>query len=223
MIAFFVLFLLIDKAPCNSFPILSVQHMARRSSATAESRMFARDVTTRRWNGNSKPRTERLQDIPTAKKHTLVLTSAQGDTKTFAKKRGETLQHVLTKAILWSLYQDMHPGILIEHQLQGSDYLPDCVCLDEENRVLFWGESGRMSVQKAVDLAERYPDTHLVHLRWAVPVEEFAPEIIRNIKAREILRSGKFEFASIPNDVWRFVDENNKIKIDRNDLKWMEL
>jgi hypothetical protein len=223
MIAFFVLFLLIGKAPCNSsFLILSVQDMAG-PPAPAASCLFARDETPRRWIGNSKPRTERLQDIPTAKKHTLVLTSAQGDTKTFSKKRGETLQHVLTKAILWSLYQDMHPGILIEHDMHDPDYLPDCVSLDEENRVSFWGESGRMSVQKAVDLAERYPDTHLVHLRWAVPVEEFAPEIIRNIKAREILRTGKFEFASIPNDVWRFFDENNKIKIDRNDLKWMEL
>jgi len=187
----------------------------------ASPRFVRRDETPRRWIGNTKPRVERLQDIPTAKKHTLVLTSANGDTKTFQKKRGETLQHVLTKAILWSLYQDTHPTIRIEYDIDDPDYLPDCVMVDEHDKVVFWGESGRMSIRKAVDLARRYPDTHFVHLRWAVPVEEFAPAIIRNI--REIPRTGRFEFASIPNDVWRFFDQNNKINIARKDLNWMKM
>ena len=183
----------------------------------------ARDETPRRWVGNSKPRIQRLQDIPKAKKHTIVITSAKGDVRTFDKKRGESLQHVLTKAILWSLYQDLYSDIRIEHDIQDPEYLPDCVMVDQQKKVLFWGESGRMSVQKAVDLAQRYPDTHLVHIRWAVDVQDFAPTIIRNIQAREIQRRGKFEFASIPNDVWRYFDEYNTINIQRSDLQWMKL
>jgi hypothetical protein len=64
----------------------------------------------------------------------------------------------------------------------------------------------------------------LVHVRWAVPVQDFAPEIIRNIVARGIERRATFEFASIPNDVWRYFDENNKVTLTKkNELTWMEL
>jgi len=59
--------------------------------------------------------------------------------------------------------------ISIEEDI-GDVYLPDVVAFDSLSKerdaddVIFWGESGRVSSSKAVDLAERFPHTHIVHL-----------------------------------------------------------
>ena len=185
-----------------------------------------------RWNGGYKHASSKLCDVPKKKKLQLKL-SAGGVTKVLLKKRMETLQHVLTKAVLWKLFTNDYPNIEIEHDIGDPNYLPDVISLsnDEAKRPLFWGESGRMKVHKAVDLMQRYPDTHIVHCRWGIDIETFSRPLIDYLQEQydaDMLdlsgRKGKFTFCSLPLDVWRFVDEESgEIIVTTNDLEWKEL
>ena len=92
-----------------------------------------------------------------------------------------------------------------------------------------------MKVQKAVDMMTRYPDTHIVHCRWGMtlediskPLEDFLEgqyedgevEMIDNLSSR----SGTFHFCAAPRDVWKFIDEETRIiQVDKSDLQWKEL
>jgi hypothetical protein len=166
--------------------------------------------------------------MKTPKRRTFTFRDGEA-TQSFQKKRGESIQHVLTKAILWKLHREEYSNIQIERDIQDPDgYLPDCVALGDRTGVpVFWGESGRVSVTKAVDLARRYPHTHICQLRWSMELEDFAKDTIAAIYAKDddivTSRTAKYEFGSLPNDVWKFFDSDGNILVTRQDLSWMEL
>ena len=169
------------------------------------------------WFGNTKHPIKSISEIPKAKKHTLVL-----EGQSFEKKRGETVQHVLVKAVLKKLFEDEYGTMHIEHDTGDPDYTPDAVALNKDGEPVFWGESGRISVRKAVNLCERYPNTHIVHCRWGFPnVDEFAREEERAI--RKISRPGRYTFGSLPNDVWKYFDDDGNIHISKDDVEWKEV
>lgn len=186
----------------------------------------------RRWNGNYKHASKKLSEIPKSKK-LLFNVTANGVTKTLEKKRMETLQHVLTKAIIWKLFMNDYPNLEIELDIGDPDYLPDVVSTSRtsfnQTETLFWGESGRMKVHKALDLMRRYPRMHIVHCRWGIDLESFVRPFIDYLEAElqdEDVKKwkGTFSFASLPLDVWKFIDEDNgTILIERSDLDWQEL
>jgi hypothetical protein len=174
-----------------------------------------------RWRGNYKLPIQKLSDISKAKKHTLIL-SKDGDKLVLHKKRYESLQHVLTKAVLWSLYKDQYPNVTIESDVGDADYLPDASSMSVAGSPLFWGESGRMSVQKAKTLAERYPETHIVHIRWGLSLHSYVNNYIKAIQP--IPRSQPFTFGAIvTKDVWHYFDDNGQIRIEKQDLEWLEI
>lgn len=207
------------------------------SNEQQESIKENRRIVARRWNGNYKHKSTNLSDVPKAKKLQLELSVQHADgtiaTKMLQKKRQETLQHVLTKAMLWKLYCDEYPSIEIEHDIGDPDYLPDVISLDADSgSPLFWGESGRMKVHKAMDLMQRYPQTHIVHCRWdmtcdeiASPLQEHLQELLDSDALGDLpRRPGRFTFCSIPLDVWRFIDEDSgRIHLRRDELDWKEL
>jgi len=194
-------------------------------------------VVAQRWNGNHKRSSKKLCDVPKAKKLNLQLSIRRREdgeiiTKTILKKRQETLQHVLTKAILWKLYSEEYENIDIEQDIGDPDYLPDVISLNLQGRPVFWGESGRMKVHKAIDLMKRYPEVHIVHCRWDMELSEIEAPLMGHLQ--DLLdqdklgilpdRSGRFTFCSVPLDVWRFIDEETGfINLDKDDLKWKEL
>jgi hypothetical protein len=191
--------------------------------------------TSRRWNGHYKPANKELKDVSKAKKLRLNLT-ANGVTKTLEKKRMESLQHVLTKAMIWKLFMEDYPDIEIEMDIGDPDYLPDVIGLDATSgEPVFWGESGRMKVHKAVDLIRRYPKAHIVHCRWGMEIEQFAEPLETYLQEQfdegtldlPLFPSsweGKFVFCSLPLDVWRFIDEETMtIHITKDDLPWKDL
>jgi len=164
--------------------------------------------------------------------------TANGVTKTLEKKRMETLQHVLTKAMIWKLFMNDYPNLEIELDIGDPDYLPDVVgtstnegiantCNNTE--ISFWGESGRMKVHKALDLMRRYPNAHIVHCRWSIDIETFMRPFIEYLETELVEEdtswwTGKFSFASLPLEVWEFIDEDTgTIFIERDDLEWREL
>jgi len=188
---------------------------------------------SRRWNGNYKTASKRLADIPKKKKIKLALV-ANGVKKIVEKKRQETLQHVLTKAVIWKLFMDECPNLEIEHDIGDPNYLPDgwqVVDASEKGEIELWGEAGRMKVHKAVDLMQRYPETHIVHCRWGMsiadiskPLEDYLWCKFESGELDLSKRSGRFTFCSLPHDVWRFIDdESGVISVEKEDLEWKEL
>ena len=173
-----------------------------------------------RWRGNFKPPIRKLSVIPKAKKH-VVSVHSDGTTLELEKKRYESMQHVITKALIWSLFQSDYSPMYIEKDIGDPDYLPDVVSSTSSANVLFWGESGRMSVDKAIQLAKRYPDTHFVNIRWGVSLSDYTQDFEKAL--RTIPRNQPFQFGAIP-DVWDYCnDETGEIQISMQDVDWLEL
>jgi hypothetical protein len=192
----------------------------------------------RRWNGNFKQTYKLLKDIPTSKAMRLNVTAACGSTKTLKKKRMESLQHVLTKAVIWKLFMNEYSRMEIEYDIgDPANYVPDVVGWKtdhEDGPPQFWGESGRMKPHKALDLMQRYPHAHIVHCRWGMKsIDEFAQPMLKylSIEMEEgrldpplAWWNGKFTFALLPLDVWRFIDnKTGEILVSKDDLVWREL
>jgi len=182
------------------------------------------------WNGNYKKAINKLKDVPKSQKLTLNLT-ANGVTKTLKKQRMETLQHVLTKAVIWKLFMNDYPNLEIEYDIGDDDYLPDVVSTTGEE-ISFWGEAGRCKVHKALDLMLRYPNAHIVHCRWGIDIETFMEPFTEYLRTESeagrlndlLAWKGKFSFASLPLTVWQFIDEDTgTILIEKSDLEFKEL
>lgn len=208
----------------------------------------------RRWNGNYQHVSTRLEDVPKSKTmrlkvmatfpNTTTTTNDDGYyhcTKTLQKKRMESLQHVLTKAVIWKLFRKDYDRMEIELDIGDPNYLPDVVGWkkkkdhDKDNGPpQFWGESGRMKPHKALDLMKRYPDAHIVHCRWGMAsIDTFAEPMLTYMSTEleegrldppSTWWKGKFTFASLPLDVWRFFDnETGEILVTMEDLEWRDL
>ena len=184
----------------------------------------------RRWNRNFKKKSNKLSDVSKSQKLTLNL-MANGVTKTLKKQRMETLQHVLTKAVIWKLFMNDYPNLEIEYDIGDDDYLPDVVSTTGEE-IYFWGEAGRCKVNKAMDLMLRYPNAHIVHCRWGIDVETFMEPFTEYLRTESetgrlndlLAWKGKFSFATLPLTVWQFIDEDTgSILIERSDLEFKEL
>mmetsp|Transcript_25353 Transcript_25353/g.28322 ORF Transcript_25353/g.28322 Transcript_25353/m.28322 type:complete len:278 (+) Transcript_25353:27-860(+) len=186
----------------------------------------------RRWNRNFKKKSNKLSDVSKSQKLTLNLT-ANGVTKTLKKQRMETLQHVLTKAVIWKLFMNDYPNLEIEYDIGDDDYLPDVVSISTTGEeISFWGEAGRCKVNKALDLMLRYPNAHIVHCRWGIDIETFMEPFTEYLRTESktgrlndlLAWKGKFSFATLPSTVWQFIDEDTgTILIERNDLEFKEL
>ena len=108
-----------------------------------------------------------------ALRRSLTVRSAAGDKLVLLKKRGESIEHVLMKAVLWALYLPAFPGLRVEVPV-GDTYKPDLVALAPppggaaygEERPSFWGEAGQVSPSKWRALLKRYPDAHFALARW---------------------------------------------------------
>jgi hypothetical protein len=222
-----------NKRDVLSQPFATIFHSTiPTTTATRRTSLFQERRQARRWNGNYKHASKKLSDVPKSKKLMLNLT-ANGVTKTLLKKRMETLQHVLTKAMIWKLFMDDYPNLEIELNIGDPDYLPDVVgtttTTSNHTEISFWGESGRMKVHKALDLMRRYPSAHIVHCRWGIEVESYMGPFIEYLETELYDEDtswwrGKFSFASLPLKVWEFIDEDTgTILIERSDLEWQEL
>ena len=103
----------------------------------------------------------------------LTVRSADGGKLVLVKKRGESIEHVLTKAVLWALYRERYPGLAVEVTV-GDVYKPDLVMVAPPpggraygpERPVFWAEAGKVSEAKWRSLFRRFPETHFVAARW---------------------------------------------------------
>jgi len=120
-----------------------------------------------------------------------------------------------------------HPAIPPEHQPQRSQ--------SHYEQPTFWGESGRMSADKAASLAWKYPHTHFVHLRWGYPqvtmdiFEEIEDAVLPAVQHR----TAPFEFCLLPGQPKDYLllsesddkgasndEESTTVSISREDCLW---
>ena len=104
-----------------------------------------------------------------------------------------------------------HHEVLLDHSLLFvNDHAPT-----------FWGESGRMSAEKAAALAWKYPHTHFVHLRWGSRVtmdifEEIETAVLPSLQHR----TAPFQFALLSDKPQCFVEEDGTMSLRKEDLQW---
>ena len=104
---------------------------------------------------------------------TLTVRAADGAKLVLRKKRGESIEHVATKAVLWALYRERYPELAVEVTI-GDAYKPDLVMLAPPPgglaygpaRPVFWAEAGKVSEAKWRSLFRRFPETHFVSAKW---------------------------------------------------------
>ena len=108
-----------------------------------------------------------------ALRRTLTVRAADGTKLVLRKKRGESIEHVATKAVLWALYRERYPELAVEVTI-GDVYKPDLVMRAPppgglaygEARPVFWAEAGKVSETKWRSLFRRFPETHFVSAKW---------------------------------------------------------
>lgn len=96
----------------------------------------------------------------------LIDLKAQGRSVRLLKQRGESVQHLLMKALLWAALLPSYP--LAECEIDvGHRYKPDVVELGSEGEPNCWGECGAVATSKLAHLAAEFPRTHFIVSKWA--------------------------------------------------------
>ena len=211
-------------ASSSSSPLTSStdESLATLSTPSQSSSTSVSDTSRpKRWYGNFKTKITDLSKIPKAKILNLTVKDGPDASIKIRKNRGEMLQHVLVMAVLWKLFRKTYPNMEIEVDVGDRLYTPDVVARNDRGEIIFWGESGRMKPKKAADLARRYPKAHIVHCRHGMDIDDFSKDIYNAIRNEP--REGRFTFASIPFDVWRFFDDDLNVNVTMDDLVWKEV
>lgn len=164
-----------------------------------------------------------LLSAPKGERLHLSLSAPGGRKLTFVKVRGESMQHVLLKAMTWALLLPAHPTAVCEIDI-GHRYRPDVVALDSTGELpLCWGECGAVTTTKLSDLASAFPDTHFAVSKWAHSDLSGYAQQLRSELALPA-RAAPFELFSFPDDAaYRFVSPEGEIQIERGDVQVVEI
>lgn len=128
----------------------------------------------------------------------MVFALPSGERRTFMKRRGESILHVLMKALLFAAYEHRFPGVEIERDLRDR-YVPDLVAVDGEGNVLFWGECGKTDLKKIHSVAQRFPSAELAVAKWDVRLQGYEPTVRRALQGPPQAR-GRVTLHSFPDD-----------------------
>ena len=146
---------------------------------------------------------------------------ANGRQIVLLKKPIERTEHVWMKALIWALYLARYPDLAIEIPV-GDRYKPDVVQLGPGGRPVFWGEAGKVGVEKTRTLLKRYPDTHFAVGKWAARLDPHVERVVHML--RGLRRSAPIDLISFPPDsADRFVDRRGVIDISHDALTWHRL
>lgn len=167
-----------------------------------------------------------------ALRRTLTLRASDGAALrklVLVKKRGESIEHVVMKAVLWALYLPAYPELQVEVAISDA-YKPDLVALAPppgglaygDPEPVFWGEAGKVSAAKWRSLLKRFPDTHFALARWA---ERPAPHVatIRSALGNRPRRA-PVDVLSLPSDAAaRFVADDGTVQVALDDLNHVRI
>uniref|UniRef100_A0A7S3VZN6 Uncharacterized protein n=1 Tax=Strombidinopsis acuminata TaxID=141414 RepID=A0A7S3VZN6_9SPIT len=154
--------------------------------------------------------------------------SCAGQSASLHKARGESVEHVLLKALVWAMYLPIYPTAICEDspiarlKVAGSSlrYHPDVYAANSNapaNSPLWWAECGSVSVPKLRELAEAYPSTSFTVAKWArSDLRGYATSLCRDLPAS---CAERFEVVSFPADApERFINEEGQVSVGFDDL-----
>ena len=124
------------------------------------------------------------------------------------------------KAFLWALYLPHYPRLAVEVGI-GDKYKPDLVQLDARGEPAFWGESGKVGVEKYRSLLRRFPDTHFAVAKWAERLDPHAALVRAALDGRP--RRAPFDLIAFPPDAARFVAEDGTVTVTFDDVEVVRL
>ena len=127
----------------------------------------------------------------------------------------------MMKALLWALYLPVYPDMFIEGSFKGR-YKPDVVALDSQGNPRFWGEAGRLGLNKIRFLARKYRTTHFAISKWDQPLKPYL-KIIEDAAAG-LKRTRPVDLIRFSSDSpERFIDREGQIHISQSDIEWIRI
>jgi hypothetical protein len=143
---------------------------------------------------------------------------AHGQSLILIKRPIESAEHVLQKALLWSLYLPQYLDVRVEvHLPQPSRYKPDLLALDLNGEPRFWGECGVVALDKLRFLLSRHRRTHFVFSKWDTRLDPFAALIDDAMPSNR--RSAPVELIGFPPHAGEWIADNGTITIREHDLE----
>ena len=125
------------------------------------------------------------------------------------------------KAYLWALYLPQYPDLSVEVGV-GDRYKPDVIACAADGRPVFWGEAGKVSVEKIRSLARRYRHTHFAIAKWQSSLAPIT-SIVRAAVAG-LHRSAPFDVLRFTAEsAERFIDQNGYLHLTHDDVEWARI
>lgn len=164
-----------------------------------------------------------------ALRRTLTVRSPDDGAKlVLAKKRGESIEHVLMKAALWVLYRPSYPDVRVEVPI-GDAFKPDLVALAPppgglafgDPRPTFWGEAGKVSERKWRSLFRRFPETHFALARWNERLGPHESIIRRALEGRA--RTAPVDLLRIPWSLSGQIADDGTLAITFERVDWVQI
>jgi hypothetical protein len=104
----------------------------------------------------------------------------------------------------------------------GDRYKPDVVACSADGSPLFWGEAGKVGIEKIRTLARRYRNTHFAMAKWDTRLTPFVALVSDALAGLQ--RSAPFDLLSFPADsAERFIDARGYIHLTHVDVDWTRL
>jgi hypothetical protein len=139
----------------------------------------------------------------------------------FVKRSKEHHSHVLMKAFLWALYLPEYPDLTVEVSVDDR-YQPDVISCATDGHPRFWGEAGKVSVEKIRSLARRYRHTHFAIAKWQSSIAQIIP-IVHDAVA-DLHRSAPFDVLRFSADsAEHFIDQDSYVHLTHADVEWTRL
>jgi hypothetical protein len=146
---------------------------------------------------------------------------AHGKQVVFVKHAKEHSAHVVIKALLWALYLPDYPHLSVEIPV-GDRFKPDVVALGTDRQPLFWGEAGKVGIEKFRSLVRRYRHTHFALAKWSMNVGPLIDLVDRAATTHP--RSAPFDILRFPADsAERFIDHHGRIRISHTMVEWTRI
>lgn len=140
-----------------------------------------------------------------------------GKRKRLWRRISESYEHILLKALGYTMFVDEFPNLEIEKKV-GLRYKPDLVAQSDKNEFIFWGEAGDNSFRKTAWLLKHARVENLVLFKLAINDLQF----VRQLRAEIPLRYRENDKLSVINFVPNIVEITVNRKIDRVLPNWFK-
>jgi len=146
-----------------------------------------------------------------------ITVRSNGRRLVLVKRREESAEHVIQKALLWAMLLPEYPDLRVEVPLpRPIRYKPDLLALDAMDEPLFWGECGEVSVEKLRFLLSRFRRTRFVFSKWNARLEPFAALIEEALPER---REAPAELICFPATAADWIAPDGEVVIDYGALE----